>query len=150
MHLSNLMIVFSSLRRYLAIGVAGMCLFIVGGCQTTSEAVEEAAKKRDPGNPAYSWVNGKWTGADDRFEKAYWMRVVDGNKIIGREESCRRDNGSCSGRVPLWGKVVDDKTLDITYDKTEVQGVGRMFHQQLIRANETVLFGPGFELKKAE
>ena len=111
---------------------------------------ELVIKKRGPGNPTYSWVNGKWIGKDSRFDRAYWMQVVDDNKIIGREESCRLDNGACSGRVPLWGEITSKDVLEITYDKTNVPRVGRIFHQTLVRSGTDTLDGPGFELRRSK
>jgi len=138
------------LKQVLIVAITCLGVLVTAGCQTTNEVLQETAKKHAPGDPAYSWVNGLWTGSDDRWDKWYWMKVVDGNKIIGEEESCSRARGGCSGRVPLWGEIIAKETLDVTYDKRKVPGVERLFRQDLVRQSDGTLWGPGFVLKKEQ
>jgi hypothetical protein len=134
------------LQKQIGVGLVCLEMLAVAGCQSTMEDLQVTAKKQKPGDSAHSWVNSIWPGADDRYDMPYWMWIVDGNRIIGKEESCGRSSGACSGRVTLRGEAISKDTLDITYDKRDVPNVGRIFRQELVRSGDDVLFGPGLQL----
>ena len=77
---------------------------LVGSCLLVLAILPLAAQDK-PGNPAYDWLNGKWSGpAPLGGELQLELRVVDDDKVVGHSKipiagSKRAPAGTVSGTV---------------------------------------------------
>lgn len=102
-----------------------------------------------PGNPAHSWLNGKWrgeTGIGATVEAN--LRVENGNQVKGYSTYTRPDGRAYDSTIS--GFVREDKVeLDVYYPSS-----GRTRKYRLMRQDRKVLYGSidwtgGIRLQKA-
>ena len=102
----------NSFYRLVVFGLISTCLIIV--------AANQSAAQEKPGNPAYDWLKGTWSGpAPAGGELRLDLQVVEDNKVVGRSE-IPRGGGSrpISGNVE--GAVEGDQVrLKIWYQRSE-------------------------------
>jgi len=109
----------------------GMCLVILGGCST-----------HPPGHPDHNWLNGVWNGKGINWEQTFKFEVVDGNKIVGWQES-RNDKLRQVGWGQMTGEINGD-TIKVTVYKgtTTVYSIrktpeGNLINQGIILRKQT-------------
>jgi hypothetical protein len=115
----------------------GMCLVTLlvtlGGCSTHL-----------PGNPAYHWLNGLWEGSAGGWKQTFMFEVIDGNNIVGWQESRSSLTGEI-GRGRLIGRATGER-VDIRVYKDQE------FAYTLTRTKDGLegLYDKDYVLKKIE
>ena len=72
---------------------------------------------KSPGDPQYTGVNGTWSGTASRgWHQTFEFKVVDGNKIIGRQDVEHSDGRSGGGSLD--GTVTGNKINVTVYKDT--------------------------------